>query len=452
MELHTGTLVADKYEILEVLGKGGFGVVYRAHDHKLDRQVALKMVLSGHDQAGDAFMKRFDREIRLVRQLEHPNIVRLYDFGEENGVPFMVMELVRGVEVSDYLNQNGAMNPLQARGLMMQMLDGLYTAHEAGIIHRDLKPNNLMLTAMGMRTDFLKIFDFGIAKAIEGSERDNKLTFQTRDQVVGTPSYMAPELLRQEGVTAASDIYSAGLIFAELLNGHAVLEGTMIQVMAAHINPGPHTLPEAVRCSPFVRVIERAIAKEPSERYRDAREMYQAIEAIPLGVEQTGSLPLFPQTSPNRMVTGPQTPSNITPSQLPQAAELTEQLDAVSKRRFSLIIGVLVLAVLAGIGVFIWLLLSKTTLNDAPPQAQAGERVVPSEPQPETPPTEPETPPTEPETPPTELQAPPTELQAPPTEPETPPTEPETPPTEPETPPTEPETPPTEPETPPTEP
>jgi len=306
MELTSGQLVSQQYEIAEVLGRGGFGVVYRARDNKLEREVALKVLLSDADLLTKGFVERFRREIRLIRRLEHPNVVRLYDFGELEGSPYMVMEFVRGQEVAELLEVGGAMTWYQAQRIMLQMLDGLTTAHKLGIVHRDLKPNNLMLTEVGMTTDFVKILDFGIAKAVDAAERETKVTFQTQNQLVGTPSYMAPEQLRQEPIGPMSDVYATGLIFIELLTGEALLEGTMVEVVARHIDPRPHNLPPAAANSPFAEIIDKAISKDPQARFSDAAEMYEALREVQvaeddgpkaLSTGNTGPMPSLRQDS-----------------------------------------------------------------------------------------------------------------------------------------------------------
>ncbi|PJB47360.1 MAG: hypothetical protein CO108_04270 [Deltaproteobacteria bacterium CG_4_9_14_3_um_filter_63_12] len=371
MQLAHGQLVSDQYEIIETIGKGGFGVVYRAHDRKLDREVALKILLHQDDHPASNFGLRFQREIKLVRQLEHPNIVRLYDFGEMQDIPYMVMEFVRGKEVADHLFKNGPTTYAEAKSIMLQLLDGLVAAHSLNIIHRDLKPSNLMMTEVGMRTDFIKILDFGIAKAINAVEKESKSTFETQNQMLGTPSYMAPEQLRQETVGPMTDIYSAGLIFIELLNGNPLLEGTMVEVVAKHISTAPHKLPPEAAQSPFAEIITRAVAKNPKERYADARLMYQALEAIDVGAGPQRNLDTGPNRAVNRamspkiaLITPPQSefPSRVTGDfegpilSSPSDRALLTSVE-VPKNRLAWLLIAMILSVLVGAIVLLLMLL-----------------------------------------------------------------------------------------------
>ncbi len=387
MQLDAGYRIADQYEVLGPIGRGGFGMVFRARDLKLGREVAIKILNENTGGFGDTFAQRFQREIKLVRQLEHPNIVRLYDYGDADGAPFMVMEFVRGIEVADFLQRHGPLTHPMARSIMLQLLDGLVAAHELAIVHRDLKPNNLMLTEVGMRTDFLKILDFGIAKAIHGAERDTKVTFQTQNQLVGTPSYMSPEQLRQEPVGPQVDIYAAGLIFIELLTGRALLEGTMLEVVAAHIDKQPHRIPEEVSHSPFLQIITTAIEKDATLRFADARQMYKAIEAVQLAPDDAAPLSLS-LLSP---ITGKQNsvqPKAHTPHDLPLRASIdTGRVASMAatpspvpakgqapspptteRSSLPLILAILLVAVLTGAALLLVLILDRA---DPPPQQVA---------------------------------------------------------------------------------
>jgi eukaryotic-like serine/threonine-protein kinase len=199
---------AERYRRREVLGHGGMATVQLAQDTELDRPVALKL-LADNLAANEEFKERFLREARLAARLSHPNIVAVYDVGEEDGRPFIVMEYVEGEPLSDLLEARGRLEPEEARSLALQACAGLAVAHDAGLVHRDIKPQNLLVTPGGT----LKIADFGIARSLDGTRLTQAGT------VLGTAGYLAPEQAAGEDVTAAGDVYSLGAVLYELLTG-----------------------------------------------------------------------------------------------------------------------------------------------------------------------------------------------------------------------------------------
>jgi eukaryotic-like serine/threonine-protein kinase len=201
-------LAGGRYRTEEVLGRGGMASVYLARDGELDRPVAVK-VLAEHLADTPGFRERFLREAKLAAQLSHPNIVQVFDVGEEEGRPFIVMECVEGSTLADEVKQRGPLGPAEVVDLALQICGGLEHAHAAGLVHRDIKPQNLLLRPDGT----VKIADFGIARAAETT----KLT--QAGSVVGTAAYLSPEQALGEEVTAAADIYSLGCVLYELLTG-----------------------------------------------------------------------------------------------------------------------------------------------------------------------------------------------------------------------------------------
>ena len=201
-------LAGGRYRTEELLGRGGMASVYLARDGELDRPVAIK-VLAEHLADTPGFRERFLREARLAAQLSHPNIVQVFDVGEEEGLPFIVMECVEGSTLGDELKQRGPLEPAEVVDLALQICGGLEHAHAAGLVHRDIKPQNLLLRPDGT----VKIADFGIARAAETT----KLT--QAGSVMGTAAYLSPEQALGERVTAAADIYSLGCVLYELLTG-----------------------------------------------------------------------------------------------------------------------------------------------------------------------------------------------------------------------------------------
>ncbi len=269
-----------KYDIVSVLGEGGMGVVYKGRDPDLQRHVAIKMIhkdlLQG--EMGVELRARFRNEMLATSKLAHPNIVTLFDAGEIDGEPYFVMEFVEGRLLADYFKE-GIRFPLQqAIKIITQVLTGLAYTHKLGVVHRDLKPANIFITD----NDNIKIADFGIAK-LDSSELTRV------GAVLGSPRYMSPEQCVGEAVDQRSDLFSAGLLFYELLTGehcfHANASHTVIHKiinakpeLPSALNP---TLPRAMD-----KVIERALAKKPQERFASAEEFIQAIREAEL--ELTG--------------------------------------------------------------------------------------------------------------------------------------------------------------------
>lgn len=265
------------YRVLEKLGGGGMGVVYRAHDEKLDRDVALKVLPQGL-LADEASRKRFRNEALTLAKLNHPHIATVHDFGSDDGLDFLVMEFVKGVPLSRKL-QNGPLDESQARRLGAQLAEGLAAAHAQGVIHRDLKPDNLHITPDGR----LKILDFGLAKLFQPeAEIDRTQSISDTGSVSGTMPYMSPEQLRADPVDARSDIYGAGAVLYEMAAGQrAFPENQPTRLMDSILHSSPKPLnARGTSISPSLEaIIFKAIEKEPSQRYQSARELLAALEA-----------------------------------------------------------------------------------------------------------------------------------------------------------------------------
>ncbi|MBA3501218.1 MAG: serine/threonine protein kinase, partial [Deltaproteobacteria bacterium] len=261
-----------RFEILELLGEGSHGTVYRARHRNGGREVALK-VLRGDAQQ---IRSRFAREAAIVQRLDHPNTVRIYESGvTSDSTPFMVFELVRGRTLAVEL-QRGAMLPARLARVATQVCKALEEAHARGIVHRDITPSNILLVDYAGDADFVKLLDFGVAA---DSEAPN-LTFT--GQTLGTPRYMAPEQVLGERVDGRADLYALGLVMAEALTGTPVFGGSSaIATCAAQVSPDPVPLPPAVTGGPFAAVIARATAKHRDHRFSNAAEMLAAIERGP---------------------------------------------------------------------------------------------------------------------------------------------------------------------------
>ena len=274
----TGTVFQERYEILEKLGEGGFGQVYRARQLATQHEVAIKVLHAVH-AASEKHVARFQREMQLCAQLYHPNIVRLIDSGRAGpDVLYTVFEYVPGRTLMDVLHEQGALPPWEVAHLMLQVLDALACAHNRGVVHRDLKPQNIMVTTTGVRRNAL-VLDFGLGTLSEDSRED--LTRITRTQeMLGTPSYAAPEQLRGEGVTALSDLYSWGLIFLECLTGRRVVDGaTLQQVVYKQLGPEPVQLPPWLEDHRLGRLLRKVTHKQVPAREISAQSVLRELGA-----------------------------------------------------------------------------------------------------------------------------------------------------------------------------
>jgi predicted ATPase len=270
------------YEIVGALGAGGMGEVYRAHDARLDRVVAIK-ILPDALATDDDHLHRFEREARSTSALNHPNIVTIHDLGRDGSVHYIVMELVEGTTVRDLLKA-GAVPIRQSIDIAAQIAEGLAKAHEAGIAHRDIKPGNLMITADG----FVKILDFGLAKLVPAGEALSQLhtraSSDTRSGVIlGTPEYMSPEQAGGLPIDFRSDQFSLGLVLYEMVTGkrafrRATAAETLVAILREQPDPVATLVPEAP--APLCWAIERCIAKEPEKRYASTRDLAHELAAI----------------------------------------------------------------------------------------------------------------------------------------------------------------------------
>lgn len=278
MKLQNGTRIGS-YEILSAIGAGGMGEVYRARDTRLERDVAIKVLPEKFAENRDA-LARFEREAKAVASLAHPNILSIYDFGEFDGVPYAVMELLEGQTLREQLHE-GPLPPRKAATLAQQIADGLGAAHDRGIVHRDLKPENIFVTTDGRA----KVLDFGLA-ADQGPVTDETLatlgtTLTDPGTVLGTVGYMAPEQVRGEKVDHRSDIFAFGCVLYEMLGGNrAFRRDTPAETMTAVLREEPDPL-ESVSgtISPALdRVVRRCLEKNPEERFQSTRDLAFAID------------------------------------------------------------------------------------------------------------------------------------------------------------------------------
>ena len=336
--------VGGRYELGDLLGRGGMAEVRRAVDRRLGRPVAVKQLRA--DLATDpTFQARFRREAQSAAGLNHPTIVAVYDTGEETdpltgvSIPYIVMELVEGPTLRDVLRDGRKILPERALELTQGVLEALSYSHKAGIIHRDIKPANVMLTTSGG----VKVMDFGIARAVA----DTSATMTQTAAVIGTAQYLSPEQARGETVDARSDIYSAGCLLYELLVGRPPFIGeSPVSVAYQHVReaPVPPSQLDPVVTADIDAVTLKALAKDPADRYQSAREMKADISRVLAGQAATALVPRVAETVPAYA----DTPTRVVgpPAVVPLDDEPEEE-ERKSRVGLAVLITVLVLAVLA---------------------------------------------------------------------------------------------------------
>ncbi|MCI6899046.1 MAG: Stk1 family PASTA domain-containing Ser/Thr kinase [Bacilli bacterium] len=262
-----GQKINDRYEIIRSIGEGGMANVYLGYDTILDRNVAIK-VLRGDLSNDEKFVRRFQREALSASSLAHPNIVEVYDVGEDNGLYYIVMEYIEGKTLKQLLKKRGTLTLSEAIDIMLQLTDGMAHAHDSYIIHRDLKPQNIMIKDDGQ----IKITDFGIAMAL------NSTQLTQTNSVMGSVHYLPPEQASGKGCTIKSDIYSMGIIFYELLSGSLPFRGdNAVEIALKHMRDPLPSLREENPAIPqsIENIIRKATAKNPKNRYEDARSMHE---------------------------------------------------------------------------------------------------------------------------------------------------------------------------------
>ena len=270
------------YQILEKLGEGGMGVVYKARDTHLDRLVALK-VLPPEKVADPERKRRFVQEAKAASALNHPNIITIHDIASENGIDFIVMEYVQGKTLDALVPRKG-LRLNETLKLAIQMADALAKAHSAGIIHRDLKPTNVMVTDDGL----VKVLDFGLAKLTEvsesGDETTRTLEHQTEEgTIVGTVSYMSPEQAEGKKVDARSDIFSFGSVLYEMATGQQAFHGdSKMSTLAAILNQEPKPISQLVPGIPrdLEKIITRCLRKDPNRRFQTMADLKVTLDEL----------------------------------------------------------------------------------------------------------------------------------------------------------------------------
>jgi serine/threonine-protein kinase len=269
-----GALIGTRFEVLSVLGAGGMGIVYKARDRELDDLVALKMLQ--RDLWGDpSQLERLKSELKLARKITHPNVLRTYDFGDLDGIPYISMEYVRGVTLRYMLDQTRRLPYSAGLRLAKQLCSGLAAAHSVGVLHRDIKPENLILESTGNA----KLMDFGIARPVHRAAPGETQA----GTVVGTPHYLAPEILKGEEADFRSDIYSCGIVLYEIFAGVLPFDApTAMEILVKHLReePAPPSTKWQEIPPPLEAAILRCLRKDPGQRYRAVSELLRDLEGL----------------------------------------------------------------------------------------------------------------------------------------------------------------------------
>lgn len=261
--IKVGTIVGDRYEVLQKIGSGGMAEVYKGKDHKLNRYVAVK-VLREEFRENESFVRKFKEEAQAAASLAHPNIVNVYDVGDENGIYYIVMELVEGITLKNYIERKGRLTIKEATSIAIQVSAGLSIAHSNHIVHRDIKPQNIIISREGK----VKVTDFGIAKAASSQT--------TTSTVMGSVHYASPEQARGGYVDHRSDIYSLGIVLYEMVTGRVPFDGdTAVAVAVKHLQET--ITPPNTYCREIPRSLEQIILKctekSPDRRYQDIEDL-----------------------------------------------------------------------------------------------------------------------------------------------------------------------------------
>ncbi|MCS6912355.1 MAG: serine/threonine-protein kinase [Myxococcales bacterium] len=330
-----GKVLADRFEILSRIGEGGTGVVYKARQIAVDRMVAIK-VLGAHVSQDPSWVKRFHNEARAAARLDHPNTVRLIDFGEtKEGLLFIAMEFLQGRSLAEEIARIGRLPPQRMLRILQQMCRSLHEAHTHGIIHRDIKPDNVFLVDVKGSGDFVKVLDFSVAKIDAPDAQATRAGL-----VFGTPAYMSPEQARGVKLTPQSDIYSCGIVAYEMLTGKPPFEAKLpMEVVMMHLRQKPAPLtgfPEQVAA-----LVMKALEKQPQHRQQSAEEMAEECQRCldlyyPRQTPATGMQALVSErgTQEQAASTGPAAPPSPLPPPggVPVGAPAAEQRTVVAQQ------------------------------------------------------------------------------------------------------------------------
>jgi serine/threonine-protein kinase len=334
-----------RYQIIERVGQGGMGVLYRGIDPVLDREVAIKVMIGDYADDLDQLRPRFQREARAIARLQHSNIVTVFEFAEDDGAPYIVMEFLRGASLSARAKAEPPLTMDEKVDIIAQLCTGLHYAHEQGIVHRDVKPANIFLLADGS----VKLLDFGIAKLTSS-------TLTRQGDVLGSPSYMSPEqIMGLDTVDGRSDVFSAGAVLFELLAGRRPFDGdttpTIVMKILNTEAPSLDALDSAIP-APLAAVVARSLHKDPAQRFQTAGEFARELRAVRRTVPSDRTTPLTGPIGPDTLAgPGPVFPAPVEP------------LRAAGNRKWALF-------AVAGVGVVAAAIALTTGIGRTPPRSE----------------------------------------------------------------------------------
>jgi len=351
-----GKIVDNRYRVLEVIGRGGMGVVYRVEHLRMGKLAAMKVLHRDLLQDADV-QRRFETEAAAISRLHHPHTVQVFDFGTAQGNLYLIMELVRGLDLGRVISRDGPMPWARAAPLFVQICGALQEAHELGIVHRDLKPENVLITRTTGGRDYAKVLDFGLAKL---DQRGPSPGVTDKQSIVGTPYFMAPEQIRGDAIDARTDLYSFGALMFEVLTGtHLYTASTAVGVLTKHLTGEPDApsmraptmgIPPAVD-----HLCRKALARDPSQRWHSAVELADAIEEVYAEtVEGTG-----PRASLSRGLRGGRLVTDGDNDDQSDVRLRRSDIDAFErslKRRRFFVLGAATAVVLGGAGGAAWVL------------------------------------------------------------------------------------------------
>lgn len=307
-----GRIIDNRYRVIEAVGRGGMGMVYKVEHQRMGKIAAMKVLHQEFDDDPE-IVERFQREAEAVSRLTHPNTVQVFDFGRSHGSLYLIMELVRGQSLSALLSRDGAMPFARSGPMLMQVCAAVAEAHSKGVIHRDIKPENVLVTRTHRGRDFVKVLDFGLAKLSEREETDD---VTKKGLIVGTPYYMSPEQIRGEDVDERTDVYSMGALMYRVLTGkQAFTAKTPMGVLTQHltadlVKPSLRTARDPLHPA-LDDIIMRAMAKEREQRFASMEELLDALESayVEVCTHSSSSIPgadlpslLLDATTPSRAV------------------------------------------------------------------------------------------------------------------------------------------------------
>ena len=341
-------MINERYEIIKSIGEGGMANVYLANDTFLDRKVAVK-ILRGDLSTDEKFIRRFQREAYAASALSHPNIVEMYDVGEDKGTYFIVMEYIEGRTLKQLLKKRGSLTAPEVVDIMLQLTDGIAHAHDMYIIHRDLKPQNIMISDDGK----IKITDFGIAMALNSTQ-----VTQT-NSVMGSVHYLPPEQASGKGSTIKSDIYSMGIMLFELLTGKLPFKGeNAVEIALKHMKDD---IPSVRKINPNIpqsleNIVLKSTAKNPKNRYDDVREMYNDLKVC-LNDENLNQEPYVYKYPEHEIDEKEPTLKEVKDESEEESKKVAKKVEPKKKHSFSTaIIVLLAIILLAGIGGLVYIL------------------------------------------------------------------------------------------------